>query len=267
VIREMMRNEMISTTPVYKTSDIARKTSIHPNTVRFYERLELISAVPRNENGYRIFDDRHLTQVRILRCIFLDDWPGTAIRKASLNIIEAMKAWDLAAARHLTREYKKTIKEEYEKARQAIDILEQWTATEVAAPETNGVEDQEETHSRKEAAAILGVTPEALRNWERNDLIHIPRKGQHQTRIYSRPEMERLKVIYLLRQARFSMSAIHRCLSKLNAGCTEEALEALRHPDEENCVWTGDRWLIVLDRTFEKAREIEEILDHIKYES
>lgn len=249
---------------MYKTSDIARKTNIHPNTVRFYERLGLIAAVPREKNRYRVFDDRHLTQIKVLRCIYLDDWPGEAIRKASLHLMEALKAWDLPAARRCTQAYQKTIAAETEKARQAIDILRQWSEKAVMESAWSAAAEPGETHSRRDAAAIIGVTPEALRNWERNDLIRIPRQGKHQTRGYGLLEMDRLKVIYLLRQSRFSMSAIHRCLTKLDAGLRDEALKSLKQPNEEDIVWTGDRWLAVLQRTAVKAREIEKILDCIE---
>lgn len=246
---------------MYRTSDIARKTNIHPNTVRFYERLGLISTVPRSANGYRVFDHRHLVQVMVLRCIFLDEWPGEAIRKASKKIISAMKSWDLDAARHNTQVYKETIEAERKKARQAIHILEQWSEISIIQDKRhNG----SETYKRREASTLLGVTPEALRNWERNDLIHIPRRGQHQTRVYGQREMERLRVIYLLRQAKFSMSAIHNCLTKLDTGKRREALNALQHPNEEGTFWTGDRWLAVLERTAAKADQILRILDDVK---
>ncbi len=242
---------------MYKTSDIARKNNIHPNTVRFYERLGLISSVSRNANGYRVFNHRHLVQVMVLRCIFLDDWPGEAIRKASKEIIAAMKSWDLDAARHFTQAYKKVIEAERQKALQAIHILEKWS-------EIPAMSNTDQTYNRREASALLGVTPEALRNWERNDLIHIPRRGQHQTRFYTQREMERLKVIYLLRQAKFSMSAIHNCLTKLDDGHRRDALNALQHPNEEGNIWTGDRWLSVLERTAAKADQILKILDDAK---
>ena len=238
---------------MYRTSDIAKINNIHPNTVLFYERLGLISPVPRESNGYRVFNERHLVQVMVLRCIYLDEWPGKPIRKASLKIIEALKSWDLAAAHECAKAYKKTIASEYEKAQQAIHILEKWTAE--TKPEAGN------TYTRREAASMLGVTSEALRNWERNDLVRIPRKGPHQTRVYGPKEMERLQVIYLLRQARFSMSVIHRCLLKLDAGLRQEALEALKHPHEEETVWTGDRWLAVLERTGNMASRIEDILN------
>ncbi len=241
----------------YKTIDIARKTNIHPNTVRFYERIGLISPVPRSDNGYRVFDDKHLYQVRVLRCIFLDEWPGENIRNASMKIVEAMKSWDLKATRKFVEEYVQVINTEKEKALEAIEILKQWS-DQGAAEELGSV------YNRVEAASVLGVTPEALRNWERNGLIDIPRVGKNRNRTYSKKEMERLKIIYMLRQSRYSMSAIHRCLNKLDKGYSEEALEALHHPNEEDVAWTGDHWLFVIQKTAEKAEEIFKILDEIE---
>ena len=44
----------------YKTSDVARIIGIHPNTVRLYEKFELIPKPERRQNGYRVFTDFHL---------------------------------------------------------------------------------------------------------------------------------------------------------------------------------------------------------------
>lgn len=241
----------------YKTSDIARKTNIHPNTVRFYERVGLISPVPRAENGYRLFDRRHLYQVMVLRCIFLDEWPGKNIREASIKIIDAMKFWKLKAARKYTKEYIEIIEIECEKAKEAVEILKKWA-------EHVMLEESREIYSRVEASAIIGTTPETLRNWERNGLLDVPRVGKNQRRIYGRKEIKRLKVIYMLRQAKYSMSAVHKCLKKFDAGYNEEALDVLHNPNEEDIVWTGDHLLHVLQKTEDKAEEIFKILDEIE---
>lgn len=39
----------------YKTSEVAAIIGIHPNTVRLYEKLELIPKPERLSNGYRVF--------------------------------------------------------------------------------------------------------------------------------------------------------------------------------------------------------------------
>ena len=241
---------------LYKISDIANKTKIHPNTVRFYERIGLISAAPRAENRYRIFDDHHMYQVMILRCIFLDDWPGKNIRKASYKIINAMKLWDLKTARRCTEEYIKILETEFQKAIEVVGILKKWG--EVVT------QDSGKTFKRKEVAVIIGTTPEALRNWERNGLIEIPRISKNKERIYGEKEIQRLKIIYMLRQSKYSMSAIFRYLNKIDNGFNEQALSELHNPHEEDIVWTGDQWHNVLQKTILKAKEILKIIDEIE---
>lgn len=49
----------------YKTAEVAATIGIHPNTVRLYEELELIPKPERQPNGYRIFTDFHIEQIRL----------------------------------------------------------------------------------------------------------------------------------------------------------------------------------------------------------
>ncbi len=107
----------------YQTNDIARKANIHVNTVRFYEKMNLISPVPRAENNYRIFSAHHLYQILILRHIYLDEWPGSSVRSESYRIIEAMKSWQIAKAKKATQKYLLAIKRESDLAWKAAEVL------------------------------------------------------------------------------------------------------------------------------------------------
>ncbi len=71
----------------YRTTDLARFVGVHPNTVRFYERFGFISPAPRAANGYRVFGERHLYQLRIYRCVFDYGWLGRGLRAASVEVI------------------------------------------------------------------------------------------------------------------------------------------------------------------------------------
>lgn len=44
---------------IYRTSEIAEIVGIHSNTVRLYEKLNLISRPERLQNGHRIFTEIH----------------------------------------------------------------------------------------------------------------------------------------------------------------------------------------------------------------
>ena len=54
----------------YMTSDVAKIIGIHPNTVRMYEEWGLIPLAERKANGYRVFTDYHIEQLRLARIAF-----------------------------------------------------------------------------------------------------------------------------------------------------------------------------------------------------
>ena len=51
----------------YRTAQVAQMIGIHPNTVRLYEELGLISRPERRANGYRVFTDLHIAQFFLAR--------------------------------------------------------------------------------------------------------------------------------------------------------------------------------------------------------
>lgn len=65
----------------YKTAEIAAIIGIHPNTVRLYEELELIPRAERRPNGYRIFTDFHIEQLRLVRLALSAEVLQNGLRK------------------------------------------------------------------------------------------------------------------------------------------------------------------------------------------
>ncbi|MBA4510296.1 MerR family DNA-binding transcriptional regulator, partial [Clostridium sporogenes] len=52
---------------VYKTAEVAKRVGVHSNTVRLYEKLDLIPKTNRLPNGYRVFTDYHIEQFKLAR--------------------------------------------------------------------------------------------------------------------------------------------------------------------------------------------------------
>lgn len=50
-----------------KIGELARHAGIHPRTVRFYERLGLLSEPARTSSGYRDYDDHALNRLTFIR--------------------------------------------------------------------------------------------------------------------------------------------------------------------------------------------------------
>lgn len=235
----------------YRTGDLAKLVGIHSNTVRLYEHVGLIAPAARTAAGYRVFGERHLYQLRVVRQVFGCEWVGRGTRRAALLVIRAMAEWDLNSARAHAQQYLSLLEREIGLANLTADILQRWAGRKPAAGPAQ--------FSRGDAATLVGVTAEALRNWERNGLINVPRRGPNLTRCYGQPELERLRIIYMLRQAGYSLEAILRSLQRHDRGEVGTVAAALNQsvPDQE-LSWTGvgDRWLAALSQTADGAREI-----------
>ena len=71
----------------YTPSRIASAVGIHPNTVRLYERIGFITAPERLANGYRVFTDLHLLQVRLVRAALNVELVQNGLRREVLAIV------------------------------------------------------------------------------------------------------------------------------------------------------------------------------------
>jgi len=51
----------------YKIGDVASRADVNKETVRYYEKRELIPKPDRRRSGYRIFTQRHIDQIRFIK--------------------------------------------------------------------------------------------------------------------------------------------------------------------------------------------------------
>lgn len=153
----------------YTTSAIAKIVGMHPNTVRFYEDMQLITKPKRKKNGYRIFTELHIYQFKIARMAFQIELLQNGLRKQCVDIIKTVARGDIDKALELSDRYSEHINQEKYNASDAIknakDILENKNdnLTKICM-------------TRKETAMYLGITTDTLRNWELNGLIRIKRR-------------------------------------------------------------------------------------------
>ncbi len=245
---------------IYHTIDLAKMYDVHPNTIRLYEKLRFISHAQRKENNYRIFEELHVLQVKVCRCIFGYPFTNRSIRKAGNEIMwaTAKKQWD--KAKQYTDQYIEIIEQEIRKAQNAAEMLRSW-----AEPvKDNEILLENRMLSRKEVADYFRVTTEAVRNWERNGLIISDEAGEKGERLYFRADLGRMCVVYMLLQSGYSVASIHRSLSMHDKGKTELVTSALNNPDRDDLISVGDRWLYELNKLMKAAREIPPIIEEIK---
>lgn len=51
----------------FKTGEVAEKTGVNKETVRYYERRGLIPEPERRRSGYRIFTEEHVKRIRFIK--------------------------------------------------------------------------------------------------------------------------------------------------------------------------------------------------------
>ncbi len=232
------------------TAKIAAAVGCHPNTVRLYEGWGFLPPVPRSQAGYRLYSQEHLEQMRLARTGLNSAWPGREIRQSAAQLIRTAARGDLGGALELAHRHLALVKSEIAQAEAAVRLLERWAQGPPAAP--GGAELR-----IREAARLLGLSEDVLRNWERSGLLSVPRDARNRYRLYGEAEIARLRVIRMLRTAGYSPMAILRMLLRLDAGENTDLRQALDTPrPDEDAVSAADRWLTTLADQEQRALQM-----------
>jgi DNA-binding transcriptional MerR regulator len=242
----------------YQTSAVAKIIGIHPNTVRLYEKYKLIPKPQRRKNGYRIFTDFHVEQLRLARIALKIEVLQNGLRKTAIDIIKISASGDFDNAIYLTNKYLQQIKIEQQHAEEAITIVKKIMSGE------EGSEESKKVYLRHEAAEYLQITTDTIRNWEMNGLLTVKRK-QNGYRIYSNEDIKRLKIIRSLRCANYSLASILRLLGALSLDPNVNIRDVINTPEKgDNIISACDHLLTSLFETGQKAEELLEKLQSMK---
>jgi DNA-binding transcriptional MerR regulator len=229
-----------------KTSDLARAAGVHPNTIRLFEGWGMLPPVDRGANGYRQFTQTHLEQLKLVRLALRCTCLGGSIRQQALKVIHTAAKGDIGDALRQAEILAVSISIERKQAEEAEKFLEAWVSgnsanvhdsqrtlqtSVIRKSGTDGTSDLSEAYDRKSAAKILDVSIDMLRDWERNGLIAIPRNPKNGYRQYNRKEIDKLRVIRLLRRSRYGNMSILRVMQQLDAGETGNLREIIDTPE------------------------------------
>ena len=240
----------------YTTTEVAKIIGIHPNTVRMYEEWGLIPLAERKPNGYRVFTDFHIEQLRLARIAFQIEVLQNGLRKKVVEIIKLSAKRDFDKALMFAEEYRSQIQREQRNAEESIGIAKQILSGKSA----------EHTFllKRKEVSDYLDISMDTLRNWERNGLLQIKRK-QNGYRAYTSDDIERLKMIRTLRLANYSLEAILRMLNALEHNPQIDMKQVLNTPQtDSDIVSVCDRLIVSLKDAEENAEKMITILLEMK---
>ena len=242
----------------YRTSELAKIIGIHPNTVRKYEESGLIPKAERRPNGYRMFTEFHLEQLRLARIAFQIEVLQNGLRKKIVEMVKISAQGDFDKALYFAKEYQSQIQKEQKNAEEAIHIAKQILS--------GGSAEQSLCLKRREVSDYLGISMDTLRNWELNGLLRVKRK-QNGYRFYTGEDIERLKIIRSLRCANYSLEAILRMLNALEHNPQANIEQVLNTPKEDtDIISVCDRLIVSLQAAEKNAEKMIEILTDMKKE-
>lgn len=239
------------------TSQVASAAGVHPNTVRLYEERGFLPPAPRTPKGYRRFTEAHVDQMRLARIALIGEWPGASIRQSALDLVRRSATGDLGGALEMAYRHLALVQAERAQAEVAAELLQRWADGVPVAAASSPLK-------IKDAASLLRVTIDMLRNWERNGLLQVPRDPSNGYRQYGAAEIARLRVIRMLSRAGYSIMAILRMMLVLNQGQRQDLRQVLDTPRPDEDVFTAaDRWLTSLTEQEQRARSMIYLLEEM----
>ncbi|MBR5596816.1 MAG: MerR family transcriptional regulator [Lachnospiraceae bacterium] len=240
----------------YTTTEVAKIIGIHPNTVRMYEEWGLIPLAERKSNGYRIFTDFHIEQLRLARIAFQIEVLQNGLRKKVVETIKLSAKRDFDKALMFAEEYRSQIQREQRNAEESIGIAKQILSGK-SVGDTLFLK-------RKEVSDYLDISMDTLRNWERNGLLQVKRR-QNGYRAYTNDDIERIKMIRTLRLANYSLEAILRMIHALEHNPKVDMKQVLNTPQADaDIVSVCDRLIVSLKDAEENVDKMIHILLEMK---
>ena len=240
----------------YTTTEVAKIIGIHPNTVRMYEEWGLIPLAERKPNGYRVFTDFHIEQLRLARIAFQIEVLQNGLRKKVVETIKLSAKRDFDKALMFAEEYRSQIQREQRNAEESIGIAKQILSGK-SVGDTLFLK-------RKEVSDYLDISRDTLRNWERNGLLQVKRR-QNGYRAYTNDDIERIKMIRTLRLANYSLEAILRMIHALEHNPKVDMKQVLNTPQADaDIVSVCDRLIVSLKDAEENVEKMIHILLEMK---
>lgn len=240
----------------YRTSEVARRVGLHPNTVRKYEEWALIPPPERLANGYRVYTDFHIDLIKLARKAFQIELLHGDLRYKMVAMVKAAAKKEYPEAQRHLENYQKTLQMETLKAKKAAAITAELLHQHRETQDTG-------SYSRKAIAEKFAMTVDSLRNWELNGLLE-PKRQTNGHRYYTQQDLAKIQVIKVLRDAKYSLEAILRMLREVSADPAASIPATLDRLDEEaEIVSVCDHLISSLEEGWRNAEEVKELLQEL----
>ncbi|MFF0824823.1 MerR family transcriptional regulator [Micromonospora haikouensis] len=218
----------------YRPADLAREHGISTQTVRNYERDGVLPPARRTPSGYRAYTAVHVRALRAYLALIPAHGYAT-----SGEIMRAVNAGDVdTALRAIDRSHTQLLRdrETLDSVEVAVGLLTRPPAASrpdrpsTARPDLSPPGRPERPLAIGGLARRVGVTPAALRKWERAGIL-APSRGQATGyRLYSADDVRDAELAHLLRRGGYRLDHIATVVRQVrDAAGTEPLAESLEN--------------------------------------
>ena len=207
-----------------RTHDLALAGGISVQQVRNYEANGLLPQAQRSPSGYRLYTRQHLAALKTVKNLVPGyGWPRTSA------IMQALHQDDLAGALATIDERHAELAGKRSQAEQTLSALHQLSEQSILPSRVH----RPQRLRVGEAARQVGVRVSAVHFWEQQGLLLPVREQYSRYRLYDEQQMQRLRVVVLLREAAYPFDVIHQVLDELAVGRPEKAISAVERRRED----------------------------------
>lgn len=102
-------------------TEVSKQYNITPDTIRYYEKIGLLSKIPRTKSGIRTFDKKSCRQIEFIKCMRNAGMPIDALLEY-MSLFQQGKT-TVTARKKLLLEQREKLKEKLEEIKKTIERL------------------------------------------------------------------------------------------------------------------------------------------------
>jgi len=189
----------------YTPKQIAKTLNVSTTTLRRYEELDLIPAVPRTKSNHRFYTTLHFQAFTTIRALL----KGYGI-PIVYEVMRMSKNAKFEEALWLVNEQQYHIQVEKQRVEEILTMIQNADFTKYKNVKLK------EYMSIGEAAQIAGVNTSAIRHWEHEGLIHSERNKENGYRMFSISQLRKILVISSLRKTVYYIENMKSLLNNLD---------------------------------------------------
>ncbi|MGG4094655.1 MerR family transcriptional regulator [Paenibacillus lautus] len=197
--------------------DIAKKLGITTSALKHYEQWGIVPPTKRAPNGYRIYTEEHAAYFECIRAMF----PGFGV-DVTKQVMVKLQESELDEALWIVNEVQANLQQDKILAERTIRILE---TEQLDVVDTRG---RKRELTIGEVAAETGVPTSAIRHWEKEGVLNLPRDRENGYRKFDGAQIRQIMIIRILRSANYPLEVIKDVLQELEHHQVDNARRVLK---------------------------------------